>query len=71
MMKWLSQLEAYQHNHSEVTLEDIKESVKILEQKFILHSQFPKLFTLHPVLTQMLDRMYMRQSFAPSILLER
>ncbi len=70
LMKWLAKVQAFRQNRNDVSLDDIKESVKILEQKYILHSQFSKLFTLHPILTQMLDRMYIRQSFAPSILLD-
>ena len=50
-------------------LEDFQDAVKVVEQRFILHSQFPKIFTMSRLLTTMTDQMCMKKDFVPSIVL--
>ncbi len=70
-LKWDSKVRAWRNGRSIVNFEDVQNSVKLLEQRFILHSQFQKVYSISPALSIVLDRLYMRKDFAPSVVLEK
>ncbi|MBI4611558.1 MAG: YkgJ family cysteine cluster protein [Candidatus Rokubacteria bacterium] len=69
-MKWCAKLRAHAAGRAETTLEDVKDAVCLVEQRFVLHAQFARLYTLSPVLTVMADRLYQRPTFARAAVLE-
>lgn len=69
-MKWSAKLRAHAAGCAETTLEDVKEAVRLVEQRFVLHAQFARIYTLSPLLTAMTDRLYQRPTFARAAALE-
>jgi len=48
----------------------VREAVKLVEQRFVLHAQFARLFELNPVLTLLADRLHRERGFVPRVVLE-
>lgn len=69
-MKWSAKLRAHAAGRAETTLEDVQDAVRLVEERFVLHAQFARLYTLSPVLTVMMDRLYQRPTFARAAALE-
>ena len=70
LMKWIAKLQAFHNGRKQVNLDDIKDAVRIVEQRFILHAQFTEIFRLSSVLTIMADRLYLKPKFVPEVVLE-
>lgn len=68
--KWAAKLHAVRHGRLATTLDDVKEAVRLVEQRFVLHAQFVNVFSLSAVLTVMADRLYAQPSFVPAAVLE-
>ncbi len=69
-MKWSAKLQAHQNGRTQVNIEDIQEAIRMVEQRFILHAQFTNIFKLSTVLTAMIDRLYLHNTFVPGVVLE-
>jgi hypothetical protein len=61
--KWAAKLTALRRGRSVVTLGDVKDAVRLIEQRLVLHARFADVFTLSPVLTVMADRLYQDPAF--------
>lgn len=68
--KWAAKLHAVRHGRAETTLDDVKEAVRLVEQRFVLHSQFVNVFSVSAVLTVMADRLFAHPGFVPTAVLE-
>jgi hypothetical protein len=44
--------------------------VRLVEQRFVLHAQFARVFELSPVMTLLADRLYRERGFVPRVVLE-
>jgi hypothetical protein len=69
-MKWVAKARAAADRRREVRLDDVREAVRLVEQRFVLHARFAELFTLSPILTVMTDRLFERLSFPRTAVLE-
>ncbi|MBI4635639.1 MAG: YkgJ family cysteine cluster protein [Candidatus Rokubacteria bacterium] len=69
-MKWVAKLRAHREGRAETSLEDVKEAVRLVEQRFILHARFAEIFSLSPVLTVMADRSFVQPAFVRGVVLE-
>jgi hypothetical protein len=69
-MKWIARLRAHRAERTETTMDDVREAVKLVEQRFVLHAQFARLFELNPVLTLLADRLHRERGFVPRVVLE-
>ena len=61
--RWAAKLTALRHGRSTVALDDVKDAVRLIEQRFVLHARFADIFSLSPVLTLMADRLYQDPAF--------
>jgi hypothetical protein len=68
--KWAAKLAARRRGRARVTLEDAKDAVRLIEQRFVLHARFADVFTLSPVLTVMADRLFRDPAFVRGAVLE-
>jgi Fe-S-cluster containining protein len=69
-MKWAAKLTALRGGRSAVTAGDVKDAVRLVEQRFVLHARFADVFALSPVLTIMADRLYQSPAFVRGAVLE-
>jgi hypothetical protein len=68
--KWAAKLTALRRQRDAVTLADVKDAVRLIEQRFVLHARFADVFTLSPMLTVMADRLYQDPAFVRGAVLE-
>ena len=68
--KWLAKRAAQRDGRTVTTLGDVRAAVRLVEQHFVLHAQFARLFELSPVLTLLVDRQYRERGFVPRVVLE-
>jgi Fe-S-cluster containining protein len=69
-MKWAAKLSALRAGRSIAAATDVRDAVRIVEQRFVLHARFADIFSLSPVLTVMADRLYQQPSFVRTAALE-
>ena len=69
-MKWIAKLRAHRAGRRATTLEDTRAAVRLVEQRFVLHAQFARMFELSPVMTLLADRLYRERGFVPRVVLE-
>jgi Fe-S-cluster containining protein len=68
--KWIAKLRAHREARTETTMDDVRAAVRLVEQRFVLHAQFARVFELSPVLTLLVDRLYRERGFVPRVVLE-
>ena len=68
--KWAAKLTALRRGRDTVTLADVKDAVRLIEQRFVLHARFADVFALSPMLTVMADRLYQDPAFVRGAVLE-
>jgi len=68
--KWAAKLTALRRGHASVTLGDVRDAVRLIEQRFVLHARFADVFSLSPVLTVMADRLFQDPAFVRGAVLE-
>jgi hypothetical protein len=68
--RWIAKLRAHREGRREAALADVREAVRLVEQRFVLHARFTGLFELSPVLTLLVDRLYRERGFVPRAALE-
>jgi Fe-S-cluster containining protein len=68
-MKWMARLRAHRDRRTETRLDDVRAAVRLVEQRFVLHAQFARVFELSPVLTMLVDRQYRERGFVPRAVL--
>ena len=68
--KWVARLHAARAGRTRVDLADLKEAVRLLEQRLILHARYIDLFDVSPFLTALADRLYRRPAFVRAAVLE-
>jgi Fe-S-cluster containining protein len=69
-MKWIAKLRAHREGRLATTLDDTRAAVRLVEQRFVLHAQFARVFELSPVMTLLADRLYRERGFVPRVVLE-
>jgi hypothetical protein len=69
-MKWIAKLRAHREGRRATTLEDTRAAVRLVEQRFVLHAQFARMFELSPVMTLLADRLHRERGFVPRVVLE-
>jgi Fe-S-cluster containining protein len=69
-MKWSAKLIALRGGRSTASDADVRDAVRLVEQRFVLHARFADMFSLSPVLTMMADRLYQQPSFVRTAALE-
>jgi Fe-S-cluster containining protein len=69
-MKWAAKLSALRGGRSVANATDVRDAVRLVEQRFVLHSRFADVFSLSPILTVMADRLYQQPSFVRFAALE-
>lgn len=69
LMRWIAKLGAHRAGRTETTMDDVREAVRVVEQRCVLHAQFARLFELSPVLTLLADRLYRERGFVPRAVL--
>jgi Fe-S-cluster containining protein len=69
-MKWAAKLTARRRGRSAVAAADVRDAVRMIEQRFVLHARFAEVFTLSPVLTVMADRLFQDPAFVRGAVLE-
>ncbi len=69
-MKWIAKLSAHRAGRTSTTIDDVWAAVRLVEQRFVLHAQFARLFELSPVLTLLVDRHQRERGFVPRVVLE-
>lgn len=67
---WAAKLTALRRGRAAVTEADVREAVRLIEQRFVLHARFADVFTLSPVLTLVADRLFRDPAFVRGALLE-
>lgn len=60
---WAAKLTALRRGRAAVTEADVREAVRLIEQRFVLHARFADVFTLSPVLTLVADRLFRDPAF--------
>lgn len=68
--RWAAKVRAYRAGRPTANVADVKEAVRLVEQRFVLHSQFGNLFSVSPVLTILADRLFGQPSFVPLAVLD-
>jgi Fe-S-cluster containining protein len=68
--KWAAKLTALRRGRPAVTAADVRDAVRLIEQRFVLHARFADVFTLSPVLTLMADRLFRDPAFVRGAVLE-
>ncbi len=69
-MKWAAKLTALRRGRGAVTAGDVRDAVRLIEQRFVLHARFADVFTLSPMLTVMADRLFQDPAFVRGAVLE-
>jgi Fe-S-cluster containining protein len=67
--KWIAKLHAHREGRTMTALPDVRAAVRLVEQRFVLHAQFARIFELSPVLTLLVDRLYRERGFVPRVVL--
>jgi Fe-S-cluster containining protein len=70
LMKWAAKLEALRRGRTGVEPADVREAVRLVEQRVVLHARFADVFALSPTLTLMADRVYRDPAFVRAAVLE-
>ena len=70
LTKWIARLRAHREARPETTMDDVRAAVRMVEQRFVLHAQFARVFELSPVLTLLADRLYRQRGFVRQVVLE-
>jgi hypothetical protein len=70
LTKWIARQRAYRDGRAETTMDDVREAVRLVEQRFVLHAQFARVFELSPVLTLLADRLYRQRGFVRQVVLD-
>ncbi|MBI2204465.1 MAG: YkgJ family cysteine cluster protein [Candidatus Rokubacteria bacterium] len=68
--RWVAKVRAYRSGRRIAGIADLKEAVRLVEQRFVLHSQFGNLFAISPILTILADRLFGQPSFVPLAVLD-
>ena len=68
--KWAAKLTALRRGRPAATAADVRDAVRLIEQRFVLHARFADVFTLSPVLTLMADRLFRDPAFVRGAVLE-
>jgi Fe-S-cluster containining protein len=68
--KWAARLAALRQGRAEAGPADVRDAVRLVEQRFIQHARFGDIFSLNPVLTIMADRLYQSPAFVRTAALE-
>jgi Fe-S-cluster containining protein len=68
--RWAARVRALRAGRPATGLADVQEAVRLVEQRFVLHSQFANLFALSAVLTVLADRLFAQPAFVPSTALD-
>jgi Fe-S-cluster containining protein len=66
---WIAKLRAHRDGRAQTALPDVREAVRLVEQRFVLHAQFARLFELSPVMTMLVDRQYRERGFVRRVVL--
>jgi Fe-S-cluster containining protein len=69
-MKWAAKLAALRGGRRAVTAADVRDAVRLVEQRFVLHARFADVFALSPILTVMADRLFQDPAFVRGAVLE-
>jgi Fe-S-cluster containining protein len=64
--RWAAKVIALRAGRTATTVADVKEAVRQVEQRFVLHSQFSNVFAVSAVLTVLADRLFAQPSFVPA-----
>ncbi len=64
LIHWYASAFAAAEGRKEVALEDLREGVRTVEQYFVFHSKFSRLFTDHPKLKGVMEGMFHRPLYA-------
>ncbi len=70
LTKWIAKLRAHREGRTRTTLPDVREAVRLVERRVVLHAQFARIFELSPVLTLLADRLYRERGFGRRVVLE-
>jgi lysine-N-methylase len=68
--RYLAKLAAHRDNRGVTTLDDVRHAVRLIDQRFLLHSKFADVFELSPILTLLTDRLYRHRGFVARAVLE-
>ncbi|HYE90495.1 MAG TPA: YkgJ family cysteine cluster protein, partial [Terriglobales bacterium] len=68
--RWVAKLLAHREGRTATTLADVQAAVRLVEQRFVLHAQFARLFELSPVFTLFADRQYRDSALVRRAVLE-
>jgi len=68
--KWVAKLHAARAGRARCDLTDLKEAVRLVEQRLIIHARFVDLFDVSPFLTALVDRLYRQPAFVRAAVLE-
>ena len=68
--KWAAKLAALRRGRRAVSIDDVKDAVRLVEQRFVLHARFAEVFSVSSVLTVMADRLYQQPAFVRGAVLE-
>ena len=71
VMKWAARQSALRAGRDTTGLDDVRAAVRLVEQRFVLHAQFARVFELSPILTLLVDRLYRERGFVPRVVLEK
>lgn len=69
-MKWAAKLSALRGGRGIASATDVRDAVRVVEQRFVLHARFADIFSLSSILTVMADRLYQQPSFVRASALE-
>lgn len=67
--RWAARVQAHRRGAATVGLDDLRDAVRVTEQRYVLHSRFAGLFDVSPVLTALADRLYRRPAFVRACVL--
>lgn len=67
--RWAAKVIALRAQRDEATVDDVRDAVRLVEQRFVLHSQFGNVFSVSPVLTILADRLFGAPGFVPAAVL--
>jgi Fe-S-cluster containining protein len=67
--RWAAKVMALQAGRDATTLGDVQDAVRLVEQRFVLHSRFASVFALSAVLTILTDRLFGSPAFVPAAVL--
>lgn len=67
LIHWYSAALAVLDGRAEIELEDLREGIRTVEEHYLFHSRFTRLFSDHPLLKSIMESMFRRPSFAFAI----